>query len=136
MEQTGIGHSAHRSDDNCDCRRERSVAFGNGARMDVPATVRNCTGSKPAAAIRCVWARPGFFDTMARRPHDVLQDGIYRALTNMEFDLIALIRERCSIAREDVRLGIGDDAALLAVPAGQLLAVSTDTLVAGVHFPQ
>jgi thiamine-monophosphate kinase len=53
-----------------------------------------------------------------------------------EFDLIALIRERCTVAREDVRLGIGDDAALLAVPAGQLLAVSTDTLVAGVHFPQ
>ena len=53
-----------------------------------------------------------------------------------EFDLIALIRDRCSIVREDVRLGIGDDAALLAVPPGQLLAVSTDTLVAGVHFPQ
>lgn len=53
-----------------------------------------------------------------------------------EFDLIDLIRDRCAIAREDVRLGIGDDAALLAVPAGQMLAVSTDTLVAGVHFPQ
>jgi thiamine-monophosphate kinase len=52
-----------------------------------------------------------------------------------EFDLITLIRERCALAREDVRLGIGDDAALLAIPAGQLLAVSTDTLVAGVHFP-
>jgi thiamine-monophosphate kinase len=53
-----------------------------------------------------------------------------------EFDLIALIQDRCSIDREDVHLGIGDDAALLAVPSGQLLAVSTDTLVAGVHFPQ
>jgi len=53
-----------------------------------------------------------------------------------EFDLIDLIRARCAIAREDVRLGIGDDAALLAVPLGQALAVSTDTLVAGVHFPQ
>ena len=53
-----------------------------------------------------------------------------------EFDLIALIRDRCAIPREDVRLGIGDDAALLAVPTGQLLAVSTDTLVAGIHFPQ
>jgi thiamine-monophosphate kinase len=53
-----------------------------------------------------------------------------------EFDLITLIRDRCEIPREDVRLGIGDDAALLAVPAGQLLAVSTDTLVAGVHFLQ
>ena len=52
-----------------------------------------------------------------------------------EFDLINLIRDRCASQREDVRLGIGDDAALLAVPAGQLLAVSTDTLVAGVHFP-
>jgi thiamine-monophosphate kinase len=52
-----------------------------------------------------------------------------------EFDLIDLIRARCVIAREDVRLGIGDDAALLAVPAGQVLAVSTDTLVCGVHFP-
>ncbi len=52
-----------------------------------------------------------------------------------EFDLINLIRDRCTLQREDVRLGIGDDAALLAVPTGQLLAVTTDTLVAGVHFP-
>ncbi|HET8941337.1 MAG TPA: thiamine-phosphate kinase [Rudaea sp.] len=52
-----------------------------------------------------------------------------------EFDLIELIRARCAVAREDVRLGIGDDAALLAPPVGQLLAVSTDSLVGGVHFP-
>lgn len=32
-------------------------------------------------------------------------------------------------------LGVGDDCALLAVPAGEQLAVSTDTLVSGVHFP-
>jgi len=31
--------------------------------------------------------------------------------------------------------GIGDDAALLQLPAGQTLAVTTDTLVAGRHFP-
>ncbi len=53
-----------------------------------------------------------------------------------EFDLIDLIRARCGRTRADVRLGIGDDAALLAVPPGQLLAVSTDTLVEGVHFPR
>jgi len=53
----------------------------------------------------------------------------------VEFDLIELIRTRCSVARADVRLGIGDDAALLLPPAGHELAVSTDTLVAGVHFP-
>jgi thiamine-monophosphate kinase len=53
-----------------------------------------------------------------------------------EFDLVGLLRARCAIAREDVHLGIGDDAALLAVPAGQMLAVSTDTLVSGIHFPK
>ena len=53
----------------------------------------------------------------------------------MEFDLIELIRSRCSVTRADVRLGIGDDAALLLPPAGHELAICTDTLVAGVHFP-
>jgi thiamine-monophosphate kinase len=52
----------------------------------------------------------------------------------LEFDLIRRIRERAP-RRADVHLGIGDDAALLRVPAGQLLALSTDTLNAGVHFP-
>lgn len=32
-------------------------------------------------------------------------------------------------------LGIGDDAAILQPPAGQQLVISTDTLVAGRHFP-
>jgi thiamine-monophosphate kinase len=59
-----------------------------------------------------------------------------RRLSVSEFALIDVIRERCVIAREDVRLSIGDDAALLAVPSGQMLAVSTDTLVAGMHFPK
>jgi thiamine-monophosphate kinase len=53
----------------------------------------------------------------------------------MEFELIARIRELTAQPRDDVRLGIGDDAALLAVPAGQELAVAIDTLVEGVHFP-
>ena len=38
--------------------------------------------------------------------------------------------------RADVALGIGDDCALLNVPAGKQLAVSTDTLISGVHFPE
>lgn len=53
----------------------------------------------------------------------------------MEFELIERIRAHCSLVRADVLLGIGDDAALLAPPAGHELAVSTDTLVDGVHFP-
>ncbi len=51
-----------------------------------------------------------------------------------EFDLIARIRARVA-PREDVALGIGDDAALLAVPSGMQLVVTADTLNAGVHFP-
>ncbi len=52
-----------------------------------------------------------------------------------EFDLIERIRRRATTTREDVLLGIGDDAALLEVPAGHALVVATDTLNAGVHFP-
>ncbi|HEY0181073.1 MAG TPA: AIR synthase related protein, partial [Dokdonella sp.] len=52
-----------------------------------------------------------------------------------EFDLIESIRARCAAARADVRLGIGDDAAVLAPPPEHELVVATDTLVAGVHFP-
>ncbi|GAB1594529.1 thiamine-phosphate kinase [Lysobacter claricitrinus] len=51
-----------------------------------------------------------------------------------EFDLIDRIRRRV-FARDDVALGIGDDAALLHVPAGRQLVVAMDTLNAGVHFP-
>lgn len=51
-----------------------------------------------------------------------------------EFDLIARIRARAA-SRADVRLGIGDDAAIVAVPPGRLLAIAMDTLNDGVHFP-
>jgi thiamine-monophosphate kinase len=55
-----------------------------------------------------------------------------------EFDLIACIKARAAFAnglRDDVVLGIGDDAALLRPRAGKLLVVATDTLNDGVHFP-
>lgn len=51
-----------------------------------------------------------------------------------EFDLIERIRARVA-TRDDVVLGIGDDAALLQVPPGMQLVVAMDTLNAGVHFP-
>lgn len=50
-----------------------------------------------------------------------------------EFDLIARYFSRPS-RRRDVLLGVGDDAALLAVPPGQALVAATDTLVEGQHF--
>ncbi|PWB34337.1 thiamine-phosphate kinase [Pseudomonas sp. SDI] len=54
-----------------------------------------------------------------------------------EFELIRqyFAAAQCAQAGEGVVLGIGDDCALLAVPAAEQLAISTDTLVAGVHFP-
>jgi len=52
----------------------------------------------------------------------------------LEFDLIDRIRVRAHL-RDDVILGIGDDAAILQVPADRQLVVATDTLNAGVHFP-
>ena len=51
-----------------------------------------------------------------------------------EFDLIGRIAARAG-RRDDVVLGIGDDAALLAPPAGQQLVAACDTLNQGVHFP-
>jgi thiamine-monophosphate kinase len=50
-----------------------------------------------------------------------------------EFDIIARYFSRSS-PRSDVLLGVGDDAALLAPPAGQALVAATDTLVEGRHF--
>ncbi|MBD8106364.1 thiamine-phosphate kinase [Erwinia persicina] len=51
-----------------------------------------------------------------------------------EFELIARYFDRVTSSRRDVEKGIGDDCALLGVPEKQTLAISTDTLVEGVHF--
>ncbi len=52
-----------------------------------------------------------------------------------ETGLIERYFRACGAQRADVPLGIGDDAALISVPAGCELVATTDTLVAGVHFP-
>ena len=55
-----------------------------------------------------------------------------------EFDWIAWLKNAARQklpARTDVVHGIGDDAAVCAVPEGMQLVISTDTLVSGVHFP-
>ncbi|MGH8457549.1 MAG: thiamine-phosphate kinase, partial [Stenotrophobium sp.] len=53
-----------------------------------------------------------------------------------EFALIRSYFSGLTAASEGVTLGIGDDCALLQVPAGHELAVTTDTLVCGRHFPE
>ena len=54
-----------------------------------------------------------------------------------EFELIRryFAAAVCARASDGVALGIGDDCALLALAPGEQMAVSTDTLVEGVHFP-
>lgn len=53
-----------------------------------------------------------------------------------EFELIRRYFVPLRVAGDDgVALGIGDDAALLVPRAGHELAVTTDTLIAGRHFP-
>ncbi len=53
-----------------------------------------------------------------------------------EFQLIKKFFSVSGSGRNGVVLGVGDDAALLEVPAGKELAVTVDTLLAGIHYPR
>lgn len=52
-----------------------------------------------------------------------------------EFQLIKHFFTKQTVKRKDVELGIGDDCAVIAPIENQNIVVTTDTLVAGVHFP-
>ncbi|HTX23741.1 MAG TPA: thiamine-phosphate kinase [Steroidobacteraceae bacterium] len=52
-----------------------------------------------------------------------------------EFELIDRYFRELGAARSDVRLGVGDDGALLEVPPDRQLVAAIDTLVEGIHFP-
>ena len=51
-----------------------------------------------------------------------------------EFSLIERFFTRQRVKNPSTRLSIGDDCALLSVPDGYELAVTTDTMVENVHF--
>ncbi|MDP1970742.1 MAG: thiamine-phosphate kinase [Methylobacter sp.] len=51
-----------------------------------------------------------------------------------EFSLIQRFFTRQRVTNPSTRLGIGDDCALLSIPDGYELAVTTDTMVENVHF--
>jgi thiamine-monophosphate kinase len=53
-----------------------------------------------------------------------------------EFELIKRYFAAGFGERDDVVLGVGDDAAVVRVPQGMELVVAADTLIAGVHFPE
>jgi thiamine-monophosphate kinase len=52
-----------------------------------------------------------------------------------EFELIERYLSRLGAQRDDVVLGVGDDAALLRPPPGLELVLAADTIVEGEHFP-
>lgn len=52
-----------------------------------------------------------------------------------EFELIGRYFSRLGAQRADVRIGVGDDGAVLAPPGSRDLVAVTDSLVEGVHFP-
>jgi len=51
-----------------------------------------------------------------------------------EFSIIEEFCHGIGPDHAETKLGIGDDAAIIAVPAGMELAISADTMVSGVHF--
>lgn len=53
-----------------------------------------------------------------------------------EFSLIDKYFKSRRTRRNDVSVGIGDDAAVTDVPAGMQLVSAVDTMVSGVHFPE
>jgi len=57
-------------------------------------------------------------------------------MSETEFDIIRRYFTRQPVNRNEVLTGIGDDAAVLQLPADRELLVCIDTLVAGVHFPE
>lgn len=52
-----------------------------------------------------------------------------------EFEIIERFFRRAG-GRADVRVGVGDDGAIVRVPPGRELVIATDTIVDGVHFPE
>lgn len=57
-------------------------------------------------------------------------------MTLSEFDIISQFFKKKYKHNTSIIAGIGDDAAIIDMPSDKFMAVSTDTLVSGVHFPK
>jgi thiamine-monophosphate kinase len=71
----------------------------------------------------------------ASAPFRVARQRLERA-PDMEFELIAKYFARLGADRADVRIGVGDDGAVVVPPASRELVLTTDSLIEGVHFPE
>lgn len=56
-------------------------------------------------------------------------------MTLHEFEIIERYFKTQPVHRNEVILGIGDDAAIIEPPLGQQIVITMDTLIAGTHFP-
>ena len=56
-------------------------------------------------------------------------------MAQSEFELIGKYFARLGAERQDVRIGVGDDGAVLQPPSARELVAVTDSLIEGVHFP-
>ena len=56
-------------------------------------------------------------------------------MAQSEFQLIGKYFTKLGAQRSDVRIGVGDDGAVVMPPASRELVMVTDSLVEGVHFP-
>lgn len=65
----------------------------------------------------------------------LLTNYVLQKLRMDEFELIQHYFTSRTLKRSDVIIGSGDDCAIVTVPTPQQLAISIDTLIAGVHFP-
>lgn len=86
--------------------------------------------------LACIVGRASIVRTQQRAAAaaPIRRNGSAGVAPMMEFDLIDRIRARV-VRRGDVRLGIGDDAALLVPHATERLVAACDTMNVGVHFP-
>ena len=81
----------------------------------------------------------GLHETAWRVPALITRSGVWERCVSErtvapEFELIDRIRRR-ALARDDVILGIGDDAAIVQMPTGKQLVIAADTINRGIHFP-
>jgi len=57
-------------------------------------------------------------------------------MTLSEFDIITQFFKKNHQQNNSIIAGIGDDAAIVEMPSDKFMAISTDTLISGVHFPK
>src|SRR6267378_3739114 len=101
--------------------------------MSTRASIQSPSFALPAMSVRSlrtIACRSNKIRTMSSRCGATADTGAGQAMLS-EFDLITRYFNRPT--RHTV-LGVGDDAALLALTPGHELAASTDTMVEGVHF--